>query len=335
MNRPNSNQRIAASSANIWLAFGDETGSFDNLQSSSPHGAALILARPADLVAALNEPLNGQTIRQRMNRAVEGLDNWLIAQGSDKADELKKHHVREAWEYLNKQKDIVGEFPLGATSANPVLNNLLASFRWLADHPKIISLGIHGSAKEVLTDFWKGSDDMAAIGALYGTTLALVKPFLGTSPRIRMLAGRRAEKIDSPVIRRAGQSTGAPMPGSNRQTSSETGGNRTLLEAMETSFWEALSGAEDWWPVPGNPVARQTVFSGYMEKKAFVAALEKEDQAAAQLINGNENALNNLADLACSLMAASRDSSTRALRIRFPEPIGPNVRFFSVGEVQS
>jgi hypothetical protein len=324
-----------ANPANLWLAIGDETGSFDDPQSSSLHGVGLILARPADLALALNETLNGKSIRQRMNRPVEGLEEWLRAQGAEKSDELRKHHVREAWKYLKDQKDIAGEYPLDGVSTNPVLNNLVATFRWLAGHPKILSLGIHGAGREVLTDFWKGSDPMAALGALYGRTLALVKPFLGASPRIRVFPGRRKEKIDSTVIQRAGQSVGAPKPGSNGQTSSETGGNRTLLDTMENEFWNTLSSAEDWWPVPGNPSARKTVFSGYMEAKAFIAALVREDPASAQLVSGDENALNSLADLACSLMVASRDSRPRSLRIRFPEPIGPNVRFFPVGEVKS
>jgi hypothetical protein len=67
----------------------------------------------------------------------------------------------------------------------------------------------------------------------------------------------------------------------------------------------------------------------------LVTALEREDTQAANLIRGDESRLNNLADLACSLMAASCDSAERDLRIRFPDPVGPNVRFFSAREVMA
>ena len=70
-----------------------------------------------------------------------------------------------------------------------------------------------------------------------------------------------------------------------------------------------------------------------MNKKAAVAALENEDKIAAKLIHGEEARLNNLADLACSLMVACCDTNNRDLRIKFPDSIGPNVRFFSVKEV--
>lgn len=319
----------AVSTVNLWLAIGDETGDFEDPQSPTFHGAALILARPATLVAALNENLDGKTIRSRMDAPVEGLRNWLLAKGPGKVEELKKHHVREAWLYLC-EKGIAGEYPLDATPSDEVLRNLLAAFRWLAGHPGIVSLGIHGSGGEVMRD----SESMAVLGTLYGRMLALIRPFLGASPRIRMLAGRRSEKPDSDSIRRAGQEVPAPAFG-KRQTTSKTGGNRVLLAAMKDKFWETLDNMGGQWPVPVNAFARETGFQGYMSRDALVTALELEDQQAANLVRGGENRLNSLADLACSLMAASCDSRVRDLRIRFPDPIGPNVRFFSASEVMA
>jgi|GEM_PF-6183268 len=322
------------STANLWLAIGDETGRFEDPQSSGLHGVGLILARPAALIAALNENLAGKTIRSRMDSPVEGLKDWLLAQGAAKADELRKHHVREAWLYLQDGKRITGELALDATHSDPVLTHLLAVFRWLAGHSGIVSLGIHGSGREVMTDFSMGSDPMAAIGALYGRILALVKPFLGSSPRIRVLPGRRSEKINAASILRAGQNVPGPSLG-GRQTSSKTGGNRALLETMERKFWETLAITAGRWPLPFSASARQIAFAGYMDGAALVTALEREDTQAANLIRGDESRLNNLADLACSLMAASCDSAERDLRIRFPDPVGPNVRFFSAREVMA
>lgn len=319
---------------NLWLAIGDETGEFKDPQSSSLHGAGLILARPATLVAALNESLDGKTIRSRMDAPVEGLQNWLLAKGPEKVEELGRHHVREAWLYL-RDNGIAGEYPLDATPSDAVLRNLLAAFRWLAGHPGIVSLGIHGSGKEVMGDFATGSDRMAVLGTLYGQMLALVKPFLGASPRIRMLPGRRSEEIDDASIQRAGQQVPAPFAGTTRQTTSKTGGNRALLDAMERQFWQTLASMGDQWPVPPSASARQILFAGYMSREALVTALEREDQQAANLVRGEENRLNSLADLACSLMAASCDSRVRDLRIRFPDPIGANVRFFSASEVMA
>lgn len=324
----------AVAGPNLWLAIGDETGTFENSQSSALHGAGLILARPAALAAALNETLNGKTIRHRMDHAVEGLETWLCAQGAGKSEELKKHHVREAWKYLEENR-IKGQYSFDSAATDPVLVNLLGTFRWLAEHQSIISVGLHGSGKEVMSDFWKGSDPMAVIGALYGTTLALLRPFLGPAARIRVLPGRRSEETNSASIWRAGQDVQAPSHGGFRQTTSKTGGNRALLETMESEFWKTMAAMGDNGSVPTTVKLRQAAFSGYMNKEAMVMALEKEDQGAANLLRSEEYRLNNLADLACSLMVAACDGTRRDLRIAFPDPVGPNVKFFSVKELLS
>ena len=324
----------AVSTVNLWLAIGDETGKFEDSQSSSLHGVGLILARPATLAAALNESLDGRTIRQRMDAPVAGLEEWL-QRNPAKAGELGRHHVREAWGYLHDERKVKGEYSLDATPGEPVLANLLSAFRWLAGHPGIVSLGIHGSGREVMGNFATGSDRMAVLGTLYGRTLALVKPFLGASPRIRMLPGRRSEEIDDASIQRADQYVPAPSAGTTRQTTSKTGGNRALLDAMERQFWQTLASMGDQWPVPPSASARQILFAGYMSREALATALEREDQQAANLVRAEEIRLNNLADLACSLMAASCNPGTRDLRIRFPDPIGANVRFFSASEVMA
>lgn len=336
MTLPNGKPRHsgAPSTVNLWLAIGDETGAFKDPQSSSLHGVGLILARPATLVAALNEKLDGRTIRSRMDAPVAGLEPWL-RKDPGKAEELGRHHVREAWRYLDEEKKLKGEYPLDATHCDPVLANLLAAFGWLAGHPGIVSLGIHGSGKEVMGDFAAGSDRMAVLGTLYGQVLALIRPFLGASPRIRMLPGRRSEEIDDASIRRAGQHVPAPSTGTTRQTTSKTGGNRALLDAMERQFWQTLAGMGKQWPVPASASARQIAFAGYMNRDALVTALEREDKQAASLVRGEESRLYNLADLACSLMAASCDFRARDLRIRFPDPVGANVRFFSASEVMA
>ena len=326
---------VGIAAGNLWLAIGDETGQFKDAGSTEFHGVGIILARPAALAAALNEQLDGRTVRQIMNTCVPGLENWLRSQGSDKANELNRHHVREAWQFLNDQRSLTGNYSVGAIAPEPVLNHLLSSFSWLASHPQIISLGLHGSGRDLLAGFWKGSDEMAAIGALYGRMLALVKPFLGTAPRIRMLAGVRSEALDTKAIKRAGQAVGAPVPGKNRQSSSVTGGSRTMLEAMETEFWRTLALAEAWWPVPATLAARQVVFEGFAERKELAARLKGEDSVAAQLISADAGALGNLADLATSLMAASCDSRTRPLRINFPKPLGRNILFLSSAEAQA
>jgi hypothetical protein len=327
-----SGNSFVATSVNIWLAIGDETGPFENSPLSGLHGIGLILARPADLVAALNDQVDGKSIRWRMNHPIDGLEASLTAKGPRKTKELARHHVREAWEYF-RDCGIKGQYQLDAVPPDFVLANLLGTFRWLAAHPNILSLGIHGSGTEILVDFWKGSDPMAAIGALYGRTLALVSPFLGASPQIRILPGRRSEEINAAAIRRAGQIVAPPRLGTSRQTTSNTGGNRTLLDAMENEFWQTLSAMGDQWHIPSHSLARKSAFAGYMDRAEFATALYKEDKIAANLIRTEERTLNNLADLACSLMAASCDSNARDLRIIFPDPIGPNVRFFSASEV--
>jgi hypothetical protein len=330
--KPQPTAPSSPASTNLWLAIGDETGQFKDASSSELHGVGIILARPAALTASLDEHLDGKTIRQRMNTCVPGLETWLLGQGSEKRKELKRHHVREAWKYLADERRLTGSFMLDDKAPEPVLAHLQSSFSWLASHSEIISLGLYGTGRELLTGFWKGSDEMAAIGALYGRLLGIVKPFLGSAARIRMLAGVRSEELDAKAIRRAGQSVGAPQPGSKRQSSAITGGSRTLLESMEREFWSTLSEAESCWPTPSTPAARQTTFACFTDDKALVLQLEREDKAAAKLVNEDNGALDNLADLTTSLMASSRNVIQRPLTIVFPEPIGPNVLFLPISE---
>ena len=321
---------------NLWLAIGDETGPFDDPNSADFQGAGMVLARPQDFDAALDERIYGKTVRQRMNLAIEGLESRLQALGSEKESELAMHHVREVWQYFREQK-LHGTFRLDATPQDPVLRHLLAAFQWLAGHPRLISIGICGSGRELFGEFWKGSDSMSALGALYGRALAVAKPFLGPNPRIRVLAGVRKERVDSSAIKRSGQNVKRPAQivegqKDDRQSSSITGGNRTLLDAMESEFWNTLGPMEAYWPVPGAAKARHVVFSAFTEPKALRDSLATEDPAASRLISGDSSALGSLADLACSLMAISQNPKGD-VRIDLPRPIGPNVRFFTIREI--
>lgn len=139
--------------ANIWVAIGDETGPFEDPHSTAFHGAGLLLARPQDLADALNENIAGKTVRHRMGRAIEGLEGRLQALGNDKRNELDRHHVREAWPYFIERR-LAGRYRLDDAPEDAVLRHLLAAFRWLAGHPRLISIGIYGSGRELFGELF-------------------------------------------------------------------------------------------------------------------------------------------------------------------------------------
>lgn len=329
--RPQKSATTGPQARNLWLAIGDETGSFEDLNSNAFHGVGLILARPQHLQAGIDELIAGKTVSTRMTQAIEGLETYLRTNriGFDER-ELRKHHVRIAWKYFQERK-LRGTYSLEDSPDDQVLRNLLAAFRWLSGHRQIISTGIGGSGREIFGTFWKGRDPMAALGALYGTTLALLRPFLGDGAQIRFLPGRRSEALNSIIIKRAGQLV-ASRESDQRDSSCKTGGDRTLLEAAETTFWAMLQPMSHHWPVPQANSARQIAFSAYTEESALVDLLTREDAVAAALIRNHNHVIHNLADLSCSLMSVSHEKND-GVRIKLPAPIGPNVRFFRISEV--
>lgn len=279
----------AASMVNLWLAIGDETGEFKNYAVFEPAWCRADSRAPGH--SRCRAGRNPSTAKRF---AVEWTRRW---RGSYRTGCLPKVR-RSSRNSVGTMCARRGFTCVTTASLANILSmprhrmrfwrNLLAAFRWLAGHPGIVSLGIHGSGKEVMGDFATGSDRMAVLGTLYGQMLALVKPFLGASPRIRMLPGRRSEEIDDashPACRTTGPGAFrryyAADDQQDRWQSRVAGRDRATVLANPRQHGE-------WWPVPPSASARQILFAGYMSREALVTALEREDQQAANLVRGEE-----------------------------------------------
>ena len=331
-NQPKQHATPNLSSNNVLLAAGDETGPFEKNTDTDFHGVALVLARAEDWLDIASEKIGGETVRDRFTRPVQGLVQHLAEvyqrDSQRREKEVNKHHVLTAFDYFNWQKQLPGGlFDLAATSDDPVLLNLLESMRWLARHPKLLSIGIYGNGGELYQRLYRGDDPMAALGSLYGRLLAVAYPFLGNKPHLRLLLSGRSEIPGSFGVARAG----VALPGSNRQPSHQTGGDRVNISFVQNSFWESLSTLQNDIDLPNGALPRQQALAAHSFPKQF------KDQLGQEGINSPDtDMMKNLADLACGMMA-SLDPKSRDKKVcfNFGQQPGPNMRFFSIKDFLS
>ena len=199
--------------------------------------------------------------------------------------------------------------------------------RWLARHPKLLSIGIYGNGGELYQRLYRGDDPMAALGSLYGHLLAVAYPFLGNKPLLRLLLSGRSEIPGSSGVARAG----VALPGSNRQPSHQTGGDRVNISFVQNSFWESLSTLQNDIDLPNGALPRQQALAAHSFHKQF------KDQLGQEGINSPDtDMMKNLADLACGMMA-SLDPKSRDKKVcfNFGQQPGPNMRFFSIKDFLS
>jgi hypothetical protein len=316
---------------NLWLAVGDETGQFEKNSDSSNHGVALVLAKAVDWAGIANEQIDGYSVQYRFSRPVEGLAPHLISL-FPAADKLRKeesrHHVMAAFRYFESQKHLVGgTFGLSDAPDDPVLRSLLVSMRWLAGHDKLLGVGVYGPGLDLYQRLYQGDDPMAALGALYGHLLAAVFPFLGRSPRLRVLLSGRTENAATAGVERVKQQSSR----AERLPSHQTGGDRINIAFTEDSFWQVLSGLEKDADIPQGVKNRREALAIHANSAAF------KPQLAGQGINlPDVELMKNLADLACGMMATlAPESQGKKFRFALGKQPGPNVRFFSIRELMA
>jgi hypothetical protein len=171
---------------NPYLAVGDETGNWDRnpINVEHPHsfmGVTLVLGRVDDWQNVWQESLNDRSMAQRMGNPVQHLP--------DVCRKKDFHHALEVWEC--KHGDM--------TSAKEELNtNLL----WLAQHPRLITLGLYGTNQQ-MWDKLGGDDPALALGNAYALLAALATPFLNDH-KLYIAPGGRTENTNMNANIRAG-----------------------------------------------------------------------------------------------------------------------------------
>ena len=178
-----------------WLAVGDETGNWDELNNPGAFlGAALVIGRIEDWQAALNEEIDGQPIRQRL----QGLPRHL----PPAYHQSRLHHLLDTFKCWETQK-LAGEWSLDAPGDDPLRREVFTTLRWLAEHPRLITVGLWFKGAALQRELFRSGDPAVALGRVYGLLAALVLPFLNSSDRLLVNPGLRTEKPNTPAKQRA------------------------------------------------------------------------------------------------------------------------------------
>ena len=178
-----------------WLAVGDETGNWDELRNPGAFlGVALVMGRIEDWQAALEEQVDDQRIQDRLQAPPRRLPQAYRKSG--------QHHLLDAFTYWQSQK-LAGEWSLDAPGDDPLRQEVFATLRWLAEHPRLITLGLWGRGATLQAALFGSEDSAIALGRAYGLLAALALPFLNPSDRLLIHPGLRSESRYSIAQQRA------------------------------------------------------------------------------------------------------------------------------------
>jgi hypothetical protein len=159
----------------LWLAVGDETGSWNDLADPKQFlGAAIVMGKLSDWESALKETFKEQTIEQRLKQPLQSLSN---------GDTNKKHRIIDAFNYF-KAQSVRGRWALdrmvkGDSPIATLKNELCTNLGWLATHPLLITIGTYGNAEWVKDKLQRTQEnDVVTLGRAYGLLATLMIPFL-------------------------------------------------------------------------------------------------------------------------------------------------------------
>lgn len=178
-----------------WLAIGDETGNWDELHNPGAFlGVALVMGRIEDWQGALAEMLDGQRIQERLQAPPRHLPADYRKSGG--------HHLLDT---LNcwKTQALEGVWSLGKPDHDPLRQEVFATLRWLAEHPRLITLGLWFKGLDGRKELLQSGDPAVALGRAYGLLVALALPFLKSADRLRVQPGLRSESAYSLAQQRA------------------------------------------------------------------------------------------------------------------------------------
>ena len=159
----------------LWLAVGDETGSWTDLADPKQFlGTALVIAKLSDWESIVKETFQEQTILERLKHPLQSLPN---------GDANQKRRIIEALNYF-KAQSVRGRWALdrmvkGSSPIATLKNELCANLGWLATHPLLITIGTYGNAEWVKDNLQQTQEnDVKTLGRAYGLLATLMIPFL-------------------------------------------------------------------------------------------------------------------------------------------------------------
>jgi len=214
----------------IWLAVGDETGDWDKIDNPGAFvGVALVLGRIEDWQAALGESVAGRAASERLGSPPQHLPPAASAS--------RQHHLLDILNYWRRR--MTGPWSLDEPGPDPLRQEVFATLGWLAEHPRLVTLGLWAKGPDKRGILFRSGDPAMALGRAYGLLVAWALPFLEPQDELLMQPGLRSEKADIPAQQRA-------MTRANQASTTDSrreGYFRGTLSALE----EEVQTAQDSW----------------------------------------------------------------------------------------
>lgn len=280
----------------IWLAIGDETGSWDyesHPGNRNNRGLALVLGRLDSWQRAFGEQINGLSVEQRMCKPLQNLP--------ESCTKSNFHHGKDA-------------FDLGVKGVPPdLLAELQANLGWLAGHPDLITIGFSASYKELHLNFSHSQDASIVLAKAYALLLAYVFPFLHPSDVLLLGFETRSEQPDSIAATRSDFTQ--KLNGKNDRADMDMRGFLSMLRDT------LIGDLNKHWP-DGRAWSEQFDL-------AMLTKLVRDPRL--NLAQHNNSAWKGLADLGASLLKVRQEDSDWSRQFQFTSL--PNVRFFSFAEL--
>lgn len=289
-----------------WLAVGDETGDWDELYNPGAFlGVALVMGRIEDWQTALADGVDGQPIRERLQAPPRHLPA-----GHRKSS---GHHLLDIFNCWKAQQP-TGAWSLAEPDSDPLRQEVFATLRWLAEHPRLITLGLWFKGPEMRRELFLSRDPAVALGRAYGLLAGLTLPFLNPQDRLLVQPGLRTERANLLAKQRA--SLAKPQPNADVRQSGDLRGTVSVLVEEGQRHRNAWRGG-----------AIASLEAGALDHLRGLCAPLKR----AGLVN---QVLNAIADLGAGLLRLSCQPGEGGLRLR-RDDAWRNVDFHAWSELQA
>jgi len=289
-----------------WLAVGDETGNWDTLRHPNVFlGVALVMGRIEDWRAALQEVIDGQRIEDRLQAPIRALPPAYR--------HSPNHHLKDAFDYWNERPS-AGDGSLADPGTDPLRQEVFATLRWLAEHPRLITLGLWGRGAALKPALFRSDDPAVALGQAYALLVGQVLPFLTPADRLLVQPGLRSEPTDLLAQQRA-RVASDPNDAEARRHGHLRGTLSALIDAGQRyrHAWR------------GDPI-------GQFDAGALTYHRQQYPSLGSTWLPNN--ALNAIADLGAGLLRLTCQPGTTSLGLR-RERTWANVVFQSLEEITS
>jgi hypothetical protein len=292
-----------------WLAVGDETGNWDELHNPGAFlGVALVMGRIEDWQTALEERLDDQRIQDRLQAAPRHLPPAHLPPDYCKTP---NHHLMDVFNYWQSQK-LAGDWFLAAPGDDPLRQEVFATLRWLAEHPRLITWGLWFKGAALQRELFRSGDQAVALGRAYGLLAALALPFLNPADRLLVQPGLRSERPNTLASTR-----GTLTKDQNNGVARVHGDTHSTISVLE----DETQRHRDAWR--GDGIARME--AGTLDH------LRKRSKTLKNTFLPNK-ALNAAADLGAGLLRLTCQAGTRGIALRRDET-WRNVVFHTLPEV--